>query len=708
MSKTTVVEKIGSSSSEHPLAETGTIQTPDQMDKGNVLGIRKDMPPIASIRPAIDFISGEIVMPSTEAATTLKIMPEEEVLNQQIINSQPEQGISHVATKKTEKNTTLASETVDKNINITTESSKIQEKSSANLSSNVVVPPKPELHEGEAGISLQTSPEAETLENIFDSDTTSNVRFFQSLTGSTETKNDQMRIKAEMPVSKQWVAEPSEILAINFETNAGMIPTRLKIEKKNQSAETNLGIAGAIAKSETIETPDVNMTTVMMDLWGAEKIISQGRSVESDKTADLMGHVFLKTETAVNNKDIADEGSPVQESSSSSNRSIETERVTGSQFSSLFTQAKTEEFERSVFVNIKSQSSVSGKTANLSQANKRISSDNDTSKSITDERIRVQTAQDGITFETMPRTFDEASSQPEVAKVVESKNKETEIHSELPMDRSVQNETIPFHENKNKSDIEIKPTDFSTPVREPDEKPNTRTASINDAVPATNQASKAVEFVTDPVAPALSKAHPVENPDAIQKAKQTDNDEKILPVEKQPRLNQTLGIAASANGPEIETMTPHPRENIPSNQLHGDVKEAVDHVIRHINFNLKNGPTSMRLQLSPGELGAIDVQMVSDSQGVHVTFFAEQASTGKLLETQLDQLRVSLVDSGVHLSGLDIGQHNQSGQKGGSFEQSPNSTRDFSRNFPETQTVSQEKPSLERNLGRSSDIDYLI
>ncbi len=114
----------------------------------------------------------------------------------------------------------------------------------------------------------------------------------------------------------------------------------------------------------------------------------------------------------------------------------------------------------------------------------------------------------------------------------------------------------------------------------------------------------------------------------------------------------------------------------------------------------------MRLQLSPRELGEIDVHMVSDSEGVHVTFFAEQASTGKLLETQLDQLRASLVDSGVHLSGLDIGQHNQSGQKGGGFEQNPNFTQNFSRNFPDAQPASQEKPGLERSLGRSSDVDY--
>jgi hypothetical protein len=74
----------------------------------------------------------------------------------------------------------------------------------------------------------------------------------------------------------------------------------------------------------------------------------------------------------------------------------------------------------------------------------------------------------------------------------------------------------------------------------------------------------------------------------------------------------------------------------------------------------------------------------------------------------MDQLRVSLVDSGVQLSGLDIGQRNQSGQKGGSFEQTPNSTRDISRNLPEARTVSPEKSGLERRLGRSSDIDYLI
>jgi flagellar hook-length control protein FliK len=91
-----------------------------------------------------------------------------------------------------------------------------------------------------------------------------------------------------------------------------------------------------------------------------------------------------------------------------------------------------------------------------------------------------------------------------------------------------------------------------------------------------------------------------------------------------------------------------------------------------------------------------------------VTFFAEQASTGKLLETQLDQLRNSLLDSGVHLSGLDIGQHGQSGQKGGSFEQSPNFSQDVSHNFPKAQPGIQENSGPKRSIRLSTEIDYLI
>jgi flagellar hook-length control protein FliK len=117
----------------------------------------------------------------------------------------------------------------------------------------------------------------------------------------------------------------------------------------------------------------------------------------------------------------------------------------------------------------------------------------------------------------------------------------------------------------------------------------------------------------------------------------------------------------------------------------------------------------MRLQLNPQELGAIEVEMVSGSRGIQVTFFAEQASTGRLLETQLNQLRDSLVDSGVQLSGLNIGQHNTHGQKGGTFSQQPDAAPWPNEIFvEESRTMGTETYTSERRFGQSSEVDYRI
>lgn len=114
----------------------------------------------------------------------------------------------------------------------------------------------------------------------------------------------------------------------------------------------------------------------------------------------------------------------------------------------------------------------------------------------------------------------------------------------------------------------------------------------------------------------------------------------------------------------------------------------------------------MHLQLNPKELGAIEVDMVSSSQGVQVTFFAEQASTGRLLETQLNQLRESLVDSGVQLSGLNISQHNTQGQKGGTFRHDTNFAPFTQQSFAERKA--DDAAAAERGIRQSTEIDYRV
>ncbi len=138
--------------------------------------------------------------------------------------------------------------------------------------------------------------------------------------------------------------------------------------------------------------------------------------------------------------------------------------------------------------------------------------------------------------------------------------------------------------------------------------------------------------------------------------------------------------------------------------------DIVQQVMQQMSATLKSGPSSMHLQLNPRELGAIDVQMVKSSQGMSVTFAAEHASTGRLLETQIGQLRQSLTDSGVKLSELNISQQGFSSQQGSTsrqqnqFDKQP-AWRDVIPSRPEQMAAEIKVEQVSRKL---QGVDYLV
>jgi flagellar hook-length control protein FliK len=116
----------------------------------------------------------------------------------------------------------------------------------------------------------------------------------------------------------------------------------------------------------------------------------------------------------------------------------------------------------------------------------------------------------------------------------------------------------------------------------------------------------------------------------------------------------------------------------------------------------------MRLQLNPKDLGGIEVRMVKSAEGVQVTFFAEQASTEHLLETQMNQLRQSLKDVGVELTGLNVSQHDQPKQEGGFLQQGAYFGSNFQRNPSQAESVAAEVSRPEPLVRSASEVDYWI
>ena len=97
--------------------------------------------------------------------------------------------------------------------------------------------------------------------------------------------------------------------------------------------------------------------------------------------------------------------------------------------------------------------------------------------------------------------------------------------------------------------------------------------------------------------------------------------------------------------------------------------EMMAQVARAVEASLQQGKNTLRMQLNPADLGAIDIRLVSSGHRVSMTVIAEQASTGRMLENQMEQLRQSLADAGVQLTQMHVGQQNQGSQFARNFAQ---------------------------------------
>ena len=83
-------------------------------------------------------------------------------------------------------------------------------------------------------------------------------------------------------------------------------------------------------------------------------------------------------------------------------------------------------------------------------------------------------------------------------------------------------------------------------------------------------------------------------------------------------------------------------------------------VSQNIEVLVKTGQPSLKIHLQPNDLqitdlGKIDLHLTSTADGMQVSITAERPVTGLLLERHLNELRQSLSDAGVQLSGLSVG-----------------------------------------------------
>lgn len=136
--------------------------------------------------------------------------------------------------------------------------------------------------------------------------------------------------------------------------------------------------------------------------------------------------------------------------------------------------------------------------------------------------------------------------------------------------------------------------------------------------------------------------------------------------------------------------------------------DVVRQIASQMEASIQQGRSSIRVQLHPQELGGIDIRFASSAQGVSVTVYAEQASTGRLLEAQLNQLRQSLNEAGVNLAQLNIHHESPSHQsQGGLGGQSPRGRWSGGREFAQESSRLVERAERWQNLSISG-VDYRI
>lgn len=157
----------------------------------------------------------------------------------------------------------------------------------------------------------------------------------------------------------------------------------------------------------------------------------------------------------------------------------------------------------------------------------------------------------------------------------------------------------------------------------------------------------------------------VETPGKSQQAADQGRAENVRMEEKQPAVEKRAETHETPGMPEaqpnLEAARQAPINKEIAQKLDTQAASVAQQIQESLEATIRQGKTSLRIQLSPQELGAIDIRLVSSVHGVNLTVFTEQANTGRLLEAQINQLRQSLSEAGVQINNLNI-QQNQSGQ----------------------------------------------
>jgi len=178
---------------------------------------------------------------------------------------------------------------------------------------------------------------------------------------------------------------------------------------------------------------------------------------------------------------------------------------------------------------------------------------------------------------------------------------------------------------------------------------------------------------------------------------QNPNKEKIA-TPAQPAKAQDLAGSVDTGVTGAQVFTSSLKQNVNLFPTLNNTSEVstlhIQQIVKEVDQSLQAGKNVIHIQLHPENLGKIDIRLSSDASGLGINIIAENASTKRMLENQVDILKQSLNNAGLHLSQMNFGMKGQEGQYERQFYQ--NDPSNVSKNWFQ-------KPWRESEVGKYND-----
>ncbi len=541
-------------------------------------------------------------------------------------------------------------------------------------------------------ISIQLTCKSSLSDELLAKSQTRDVEAIPSLSFGEVLKDEEKKLQQELETSASSV---SAVLSA-MQSQPAAIPASPipDMDAGNENKKSDMGAASLHPTTVRSSENDLSsLTGAGKNLTAANPIKTQAPESNTPQAA-RSAEIDMPAQTESSNS--VAEAKPVKtqapESNTQATRSAEIDMPAQTETSKNIVEAKP--------VKTHAHESNTPQVAQFAEVD--IPAQTETSKSVAEAKPVKTQAPDPMTQQTTQFAEVDIPAQTETSKnIVEAKPVKAQApESNTPQAAQSAEIDLPAQTETSKSVVEANPIktqapDSITPQATRSAETNMPAQLVNaTAVPAAIQADNQL------------KAQP--NLENIKASQPTPASEESSPAAKDQEPVPTLESTRTTAAADMQTFIVKESGKFSMAEINSQAAEVIQQIMSQMKVKIKSGVTSMRLLLNPKELGEIEVQMIRNTEGVSVTFFAEQANTARMLETQMNQLRQSLKDAGVQLTDLNFSQHDQPKHEGGFLKQGPNFGQYLQDNAPQIELANKVVERPQRIDGLSNEVDYLI